>query len=287
MHPSVAAVIPAYDAVGTIARAIQSVQKQSVPVDEIIVVDDGSADDTAAVAGSFPRVTVIRRPNGGPGAARNTGIRAAKSEWIAFLDADDAWVAEKNETQLKHVADGVGVIHSNAFNYVSFATLWNRRAHITPSGMMIRKVALEEIGGFEESRCVMSVEDLNLCMRLALTPWRFVASPVGLFRYLGTDGISTNDAKMARAELANIDMIGRLAGRDQAEIDALKVSVRVEYGRNLIATRKWDEAATILKDIRGIRAGWFRLALRMRAPRLARRELLGWQHVLGSLRKKR
>ncbi|OXU15285.1 glycosyltransferase family 2 protein [Sedimentisphaera salicampi] len=98
---SVSAVIPAYNAEMTIERAIESALAQTLPVDEVIVVDDGSKDKTAKLAQNFgDKITLHRQQNGGASAARNAGIKKAKCRWIAFLDCDDYWLEEKNETQI-------------------------------------------------------------------------------------------------------------------------------------------------------------------------------------------
>ena len=97
---TVSVVMPAYNAQEHIRRAIDSVLAQTKKVDEIIVIDDGSTDDTAEIVSSYgSKVQLIRQQNAGPAAARNAGIKAARSEWIAFLDADDEWLAEKIERQ--------------------------------------------------------------------------------------------------------------------------------------------------------------------------------------------
>ncbi len=87
---AVSVVIPAYNAEKYIGRAIDSVLAQTRQPDEIIVVDDGSTDNTPNAIKSYgSKVYYIHQENGGASVARNTGIEAAKSEWIAFLDADD------------------------------------------------------------------------------------------------------------------------------------------------------------------------------------------------------
>jgi glycosyltransferase involved in cell wall biosynthesis len=97
----VSVIIPAYNAGGHLAEAIRSVLAQTLPVSEIIVIDDGSGDNTAAVAQSLsPRVTVIRQRNAGPAAARNLGLDIATGDVVAFLDADDVWLQEKLERQV-------------------------------------------------------------------------------------------------------------------------------------------------------------------------------------------
>lgn len=103
---AVSAVIPAYNAAGCVGRAIRSVLAQTRPVIEILVIDDGSCDDTSSVAERFgPPVRVIRQANAGPSAARNRGAWAARGEWLAFLDADDTWLPPKLERQAGHFDD--------------------------------------------------------------------------------------------------------------------------------------------------------------------------------------
>ncbi len=110
----VSVVIPAYNAAGTIERAIRSVLSQTAQPREIFVVDDGSTDATAEVA-SGAGASVIRQPNAGTGAARNAGIRASTASWIALLDADDEWHPTKLEEQWKAAAlrRDVGIVGSD------------------------------------------------------------------------------------------------------------------------------------------------------------------------------
>jgi glycosyltransferase involved in cell wall biosynthesis len=96
----ISVIIAAYNAAATIERTVRSVLAQTHPADEIIVVDDGSGDNTAEIAGGIDkRIQVIRQANAGSSVARNTGIEAASGDWIAFLDADDEWFPEKLRLQ--------------------------------------------------------------------------------------------------------------------------------------------------------------------------------------------
>jgi glycosyltransferase involved in cell wall biosynthesis len=89
----ISTIIPAYNAEKHIVRAIDSVLAQTRPADEIIVIDDGSTDNTAGIVRSYgDKVKLIQQPNAGASVARNTGIEAAAGDWIAFLDADDEWL---------------------------------------------------------------------------------------------------------------------------------------------------------------------------------------------------
>src|SRR6185437_8746702 len=109
--PLVSAIIPAYNAEKFVHRAIESALAQTHHLLEVIVVDDGSTDETAKSAGEFP-VTVIRQNNGGPASARNTGAKAARGEWLAFLDHDDSWHPEKTAQQLQYAGPGIDAVFS-------------------------------------------------------------------------------------------------------------------------------------------------------------------------------
>lgn len=94
--PRFSVIIPAYNAAGTLARAIDSVLTQTWPAFEIIVIDDGSIDATAAVAASYgEKIRYLRQDNAGVSAARNHGARIASGDWLAFLDADDWYYLDR------------------------------------------------------------------------------------------------------------------------------------------------------------------------------------------------
>ena len=103
--PGITVVIPAHNAGEHLGRALESVLAQTRPADEILVVDDGSTDNTAEVARSYgSAVTYLYQDQRGAGAARNRGIEAATGDWVAFLDADDEWLPEKLAVQCEHLA---------------------------------------------------------------------------------------------------------------------------------------------------------------------------------------
>jgi glycosyltransferase involved in cell wall biosynthesis len=102
-------VIPAYNAAAFISQALDSVLRQTLDSIEVIVIDDGSADDTGAIVDGFvqrdPRVRLFRQENAGVGAARNTGIRHARGRYVAPIDADDIWLADKLKKQVARMEE--------------------------------------------------------------------------------------------------------------------------------------------------------------------------------------
>ena len=120
-NPLVSVIIPAYKCEKFISSAIESVLSQTYENFELIVVDDGSPDNTASVAKKYQhRINYIYQENGGVSKARNTGIRMSKGEYIAFLDADDKWGRNKLELQVKFLTDHPDV------NFV-FCSFWNTK----------------------------------------------------------------------------------------------------------------------------------------------------------------
>jgi glycosyltransferase involved in cell wall biosynthesis len=114
MNSRVSVVIPCYNAAPFLRATLDSALNQSHPPFEVLIIDDGSTDQSAAIAASFgPPVRVISQVNQGESVARNRGIEEAAGDWIAFLDADDIWLPEKLEKQLVAARPGIACIHTN------------------------------------------------------------------------------------------------------------------------------------------------------------------------------
>lgn len=272
-NPSISVVIPAYNAAPYVARAIESVLNQTVAPTEVIVVDDGSTDRTAQVVEGYePSVRLLRRTqNGGPAAARNSGIRATTGEWIALLDADDSWLPRKLERQLPWLADpAVGVVHAlwttmddqTPPPVVGFQELWERN-RIIASSAVIRRSALAAVGGFDESRSLLALEDYNLWLRLALAGWPIVTCPERLVNYTPAPGnLSSRSHDVLAAQLANASMIGLAAQLGPAAIESkthqiLESAARTfMWIRDLPAARQCYRALLQQHVSREALAGW-------------------------------
>lgn len=255
--PSATAVIPGYNAADFIGDAIASLRAQTRAVAEIIVVDDGSHDDTAAVA-ERAGARVIKQANGGPAAARNTGIRAARTEWIALLDADDLAHPERLGRELPLTIDPtVAVIFAvprelqrpgTSGHEIDFNMLWASN-RVSTSTVLLRRQAWEALGGFDESRALIGVEDYNLWLRLAHAGWRFTMIEELLVDYRPTAASLTNQTrKFATAELTNARMIAKQFGLPAGTLRAKEHAIYLEYGFLLFHLRELSEASDFLRE---------------------------------------
>jgi glycosyltransferase involved in cell wall biosynthesis len=154
----VSVVIPAWNAERFVAEAVASVFAQSHPVDEIVIVDDGSTDGTAAVCDALARehasLHVIHQANAGPGRARDVGIAASSGELVALLDADDRWHREKVGLQVDVLlarpdVDAVFTHAQNWFEGVPERGPTSAMAGYIPSAVLFRRAVLERAGGFD------------------------------------------------------------------------------------------------------------------------------------------
>ena len=216
----VSIIIPTYNRAHLLGRAIQSVLTQTYQDFELIIVDDGSTDNTEKVVESFKdeRIRYIRhKENKGGAAARNTGIKAAKGEYIAFQDSDDVWLPEKLEKQMKlfeTAAPEVGVVYTgcqrlknNKKSYspppqvaqkegdIFYDLLkWN---FITMPSVLVKRECFEKAGMFDEN--LPRLQDWELFIRISKV-YRFkcIDEPL-VISYYGPDSISANQSALIRA----------------------------------------------------------------------------------------
>lgn len=200
--PAVSVLIPAYNAAATLGRALDSVAAQAMPDLDVVVVDDGSNDATAAVAMAHPVAPrVIRHAvNRGSSAALATGLDAAAHDMVAFLDSDDEWLPGKLAAQLdvfapefSLVATGFAFIDRNGQQLWTYghepaaraeaacgAEFWKallEHSMIAKPSVLTRRSTIQQVGGFDPAMAV--AEDQDLWIRLALAgPVRYLAQPL-------------------------------------------------------------------------------------------------------------
>lgn len=257
-RPTISVIIPAYNAAPFVGRAIESALAQTYAPLEILVVDDGSTDETALVVAQFPApVCLLRQDNAGPAAARNHGAREAKGEWLALLDADDVWLPEKLERQSVFADDPhVGLIRcfregqlpdDEAQREITFERLWERNC-IANSSVLVRRSAFEAVNGFDEDRTIISVEDYNLWLRIVRAGWKVATCPEALWRYTPAQGsLSRQTERFARAELRNVEKIGELLKLPADALERKKNALYNEYGRELLHYRQVRAARCFLR----------------------------------------
>lgn len=191
----VSCLMAAHNAAGTIGAAVESVLRQTRSDWELIVVDDGSTDGTGAVLAGIAdaRVMVLRQDRGGPSAARNRALAAARGEFVAPIDADDVWLPRKLELQvavLEQTADaavaygwtdfvdeGLRPLHGDrrpVFAGLVLEELLRKNFVACGSNTLMRRAAVVEAGGFDET--LQAAEDWELHTRLAAR-YAFVPVP--------------------------------------------------------------------------------------------------------------
>ncbi|WP_153133163.1 glycosyltransferase family 2 protein [Dechloromonas hortensis] len=186
-------VVPVFNGEKYIAKALQSVQQQTVPVARIIIADDGSTDGTAQIIENFrqsdDRVLYLKLTHAGVSATRNQGIRASTAAYVAFLDADDIWLPEKLERQLDAFERGgaeTGFVHSSYFCINTQGECLPDQKVVPPkqrgdifmpllldgyvlsgsaSSVLVRRTVLDKVGYFDER--LFYGEDWDLWLRLA------------------------------------------------------------------------------------------------------------------------
>ncbi len=180
---TISVIIPTYNRAHTLSRALGSVLAQTHPADEVVVIDDGSTDNTVKlIQDSYPNVKLIQQQNRGVSAARNSGIRACSSEWIALLDSDDEWLPDKLNKQLALVSQRpeYKIVHSDEIWIRNGVRVNQMKKHtkkggwifqdclplcaISPSAAMIRRALFDEVGLFDET--LPACEDYDLWLRI-------------------------------------------------------------------------------------------------------------------------
>lgn len=248
MPPRVSVVIPTYQAARFVGDAIESVLSQTLPADEIIVVDDGSTDSTQDVLAAFGgRIRVIRQANSGVAAARNRGAAAAGSDHLAFLDADDTWLPGKLARQVERLMTRPEVVASFTETlFVNEADGTARHVRYRNDGDMVRTLLLagcvignnssvlvrrsvfDEVGGYDVATSQSA--DWDLWLRLAERgPLDLIREP--LVRYRVHASSMSRDVRLLEAD--NLRVLEKFFTSPE-HADRYGIDRRAAYAHNYV-----------------------------------------------------
>jgi glycosyltransferase involved in cell wall biosynthesis len=237
--PIISVIIPTFNRVKVLDRAIRSVLNQTFEGFEILVMDDGSTDNSRKMVEGFADVRIKyewAENFGGPAAPRNRGLTLARGEYIAFLDSDDWWHPQKLEVSLKYLERGADLVYHDLFKvkkanqrfFVGKILARNPESRIFEdlivngnalpnSSVVVRKQILHEIKGFDENRNLIAAEDYDAWLRVAKISEKFEIIPQTLGYYWCGGGNISNPS----LALKNIDALCERYADSFVEFDAL------------------------------------------------------------------
>ncbi len=219
--PAVSVIIPAYNVASYIAETLESVFAQTYRDFEVIVVNDGSTDNTEKSIAPFnSRIIYVHKQNGGVQSARNAGLKAAHGRYFAFLDGDDMWLPRYLETLLALIESdpGIHAVYPNAYYIgspyfagklhqgvfpvsepVTFERVLKRQCFIFCS-VLLRRSVIDQVGNFDEKLWGQGAEDLDLWLRILQNGYRFQFTTEPLVKYRWRhDSLSNSGVGMMRS----------------------------------------------------------------------------------------
>jgi len=243
--PKVSVIIPTYNRKDIVCETIDSVLSQTCKDYEIIVVDDGSTDDTKSVLARYgDKILYIYQENMGLSSARNTGIRNMCGEYIALLDSDDIWFPKKLEKQIQlleenpdialvscrsEVIDSKGT-HAGSYKPSNYQSLdFNGLLvanHIVVSSVIVRKNILEDVGLFDET--LRSYEDVDLWLRILLKYKIFYSEDVLVKYRISPDALSRDMFKIYQYQIKSLKNMRKMLN-DNEKIRAISKRLGLGY----------------------------------------------------------
>jgi len=267
----VSVVIPTYNRVDRVVFAIDSVKRQSYPNIEMIVVDDGSTDDTRNVIENRFGDSVIYeyKENGGASSARNQGIARSSGKYVAFLDSDDRWADNKIEKQFdfmeSHPDYGISLceisvrdVDGKQLSVSAWANNLERdgwvfesflqNMYITCSSMFIRRSVFDDVGLFDES--LSTAEDKDLVLRISVRYKLYVIGEPLVQYYRSSDSLSNNvfTGNSIKALKKIVDYAPLLHRQHEALIKRLIAAMHCHYAEDLLFNKRYAEAREQLKQ---------------------------------------
>lgn len=255
----VTVIVPTYNRENCITKALDSILNQTYPDYEIVVIDDGSTDNTETILKRYGnKIKYFYKSNGGPASARNLGIRTCSGEYIAFLDSDDTWLPNKLDLQISVLEkdNDAGLVFSDMYladekdkNLFSDLTHPSegkvflkllKNNFIPTSSVVLRKTCLQKTGLFNESKTLIGIEDYHLWIRLAkFFTVKYINKPLVNY-YLGGDRLGSDSRinKLTKIiEVFNdLNKTIELNYREKYIFSKIKAKLLYESGRYLSKT---------------------------------------------------
>jgi glycosyltransferase involved in cell wall biosynthesis len=276
--PTVSVIIPSYNCARFVTAAVDSVLAQTSPPEEVIVIDDGSTDDTRQLLAPYQdRIRYIHQTNAGISCARNRGIRESSGTLIAFIDADDRWLPQKLALQLEcmEANPAVDLVHTEILYWDDrtgeLALVPQERERFTgqcyreffwhcrvlTSSVLLTRRCLDDVGTFDKSIPGGYAEDLDLFLRISRKySLAFVAEPLVHYRRHGTNA-TLNSPRMAESAFYVFERVLR---QDPQLLERLGSKAALDYLKNLaFQAGYWYVEIGNLPRARG----YFRAALKL------------------------
>jgi cellulose synthase/poly-beta-1,6-N-acetylglucosamine synthase-like glycosyltransferase len=313
-EPVVSVIIPAYKVAQFISATLDSVLKQAFTNYEIIVINDGSPDTEELereIAPYANLITYIRQQNKGAGAARNSGIRVARGEFIAFLDGDDLWLPDFLTEQLALIASGdFDLVYADAVNLydtrlsrttnmdvnrsegaVTAESLIAGTCVVVTSSVVARREPILEVGLFDEN--FPNSQDFDLWLRLAKNGARMnYQKKVLVHRRIYEGSLASNPIKSFQGEISVLEKASRRTDLTSAEATAIartielrRATIEVIRGKQRLTAGEFDSARAAFRMANDYYQSWklslVLISLRL-APRLLRKvqllrfKIAGW-----------
>jgi glycosyltransferase involved in cell wall biosynthesis len=270
--PLVSVIIPAFRSAGYIADTLKSVDEQTYTNLEVILVNDGSPDTgelLEAIAPWRPRVTYLEQENAGAGAARNAGLAIARGEFVAFLDADDRWLPNLVESQVRYLQQHPDcvMVYADArmtgdtpfagrtfmdttpsIGPVTFRSLLSQQCTVLTSSVVARRETIDAVGRFDAS--MRRGQDFDLWIRLAHRGLRIAYQRVPLIeRIVLPDGLSADPVTELERAVRALNSVGAKLPLDtgdrqllQRRITLVAAALECERGKRSLRTGRFDAA---------------------------------------------
>ena len=267
----ISVVIPTYNRIALVERAIDSVLRQSIKPFDIIVVDDGSDDGTSEmIQKKYRSINLVQQQNSGVSAARNNGIKHAKGDWIALLDSDDEWTEKKLENQANRLIKNPDYhfCHTNEIWIRNGVRVNQKKRHqkyggyifdkcldicrISPSSTLFKKNILEHVGWFDTQLSVC--EDYDLWLRITADYKILFVDELLIIKYGGhTDQLSQS---VEGIELFRIKSLENLLANTELSPQKRNLAITMIikklniYLNGLIKRKKQTEAEQVKEKIK-------------------------------------